>query len=144
MCAEEGLRRLRVPPARREGQDRAVYPARGARYSRLRRRASRGRPPGVREWRERGGREPPPSGRQDTGHGRGSGAYRGGRRNLGAAEETQPAVPERIRHGGDSPARRGQRLRARGRTEQRHPEGVQPRPARERGRVLGEVGQAEC
>ena len=129
MCAGESVQRLRVPPARREGQDGAVYPARGVRYSRLRRRAPRGRPPGIRQWRERGGREPSAGGRQDTGHQRGPRAYRRGPRHGGAAAETQPAVPERIRHGGDSPAGGGQRLRPRGRTEQRHPEGVHPCPA---------------
>ena len=142
--AGERTQRLRIPPARGAGQDRPVHPAGGARHPRRRGRAPSRRPPGVRERGERGGREPPAGRRQDKSHHRGSGAHRGGRRHHRAAEETRAAGPERVRHGGDPPARRGQRLGAGGHTEQRHPEGGHPCPAGERGHVLAEVGQAEC
>uniref|UniRef100_A0A8D2ZIT8 Na(+)/H(+) exchange regulatory cofactor NHE-RF1 n=1 Tax=Scophthalmus maximus TaxID=52904 RepID=A0A8D2ZIT8_SCOMX len=142
--AGEGIRRLRLPPARREGQDGAVHPARGARHPGRRGRALGGRPAGVRERRERGGREPPAGRGADTGHRRGAGARRGRRRHGGAAEQAQPAVPEGVRRGGDPPARRRQPRGARGRAEQRRvPAGVQPGAARERGLGLGQVGETE-
>lgn len=137
----ERNQRLRVPPARREGEERPVHPARGAGYSRRDRRAARGRPPGVRQRGQRGGREPPASGRQDPGHRRAAGAYRGGRRHGRAAAEVQPQVPAGVRHRGDSRPRQRQRLGPRGRAEQRQPAELLACAAGERGRLLG---PAEC
>ncbi len=83
----EGRERIRLPSARREGQERPVHPPGGARLPRRAVRSARGRQAGVRERRARGERQPSAGRGEDTRQRREPAARSGGRRHRPAAEE---------------------------------------------------------